>query len=119
MPELNPNERLTPTHQPGNTPSTHHVLVYKNTVLLFDPPYYVRCITCEPVFRVGFRTKELAEAYAEEHRKAHPYVMSEETFEQRLEVIARALTGMNADRLEIVQAIVTDHLTNALTEEAQ
>lgn len=90
------------------TLSSHHVIVYQNTQLIYDSPFYIRCITCDPVIRKGFRTQEDAEAYAEDHRKAHPYHMNNETFSQRIGVIERAIIGMDPEQLEIAYNLVAD-----------
>lgn len=91
-----------------NTLSTHHVTVLSNTRFSHDAPFSVFCATCGG--RQGFRSQAEADEAAEEHRKAHPYVMTEEVFEQRHALIARALTGMTQDRLEIILGLVAAHI---------
>ena len=97
------------------TYSNHHVSVFANTLFPHEAAYRVFCVTCD--LRRGYPTLEAANKAAEEHRAAHPYVMTDEVFEQRVDVITRALGGMDAEQLEEISNIVNSHLTNQLQEE--
>jgi hypothetical protein len=96
------------------TLSTHHVTVLSNTRFPHDSPFSVFCATCN--FRKSIRVEAHAYEVAEGHRKAHPYVMTDEVFEQRHALIARALTGMTPEYLEIILGLVAARLAEDAEE---
>jgi len=95
------------------TPSAHHVIVMSNTVLPYDHPFSIRCITCEPTLRKGFQTLAYAEAYAEGHRQQYPLVVDAEAMAQRLASLERSLLGLSlfqiAEFLDVITSYIRTH----------